>query len=154
TYANGEYRLWFEADLHDQLQLVQVLDRLGRMGVDPVRIMLISVGEYRGIAHFMGLGQLHADQLGALVDEAGKLPGQALGLPAAAWAALTAPAPTGLAAISRARSPQLRFLGEAFARLQQEYPSRSDGLSLTQRRTLLASQEGTATAGQMFRRVL
>src|SRR5215813_2391009 len=70
AYANGEYRLWFEADLHDQLQLVQVLDRLRRIGVDPVRIMLISVGEYRGIAHFMGLGELHADQLGALVDEA------------------------------------------------------------------------------------
>jgi len=153
AYADGEYRLWFEADLYDQLQLIQVLDRLGRIGVDPVRSMLISVGEYRGIAHFMGLGQLHADQLGALVDEAVTLSGEAVGLATAAWAALTAPAPTELAAISRARSPELRFLGEAFGRLQQEYPSRSDGLSLTQRRILLAAQEGTATAGQMFRSV-
>src|SRR5262249_60617805 len=44
TYTDGEYVLWFEADLHDQLQLVQVLDRLGRFGVDPARIRLISVG--------------------------------------------------------------------------------------------------------------
>lgn len=153
TYTDGEYVLWFEADLHDQLQLVQVLDRLGRFGVDPARIMLISVGEYRGIAHFMGLGQLQADQLAGLVDEAVPLSSEALALATAAWAALTAPAPAELAAISRARSPQLRFLGEAFARLQQEYPSRSDGLTLTERRILLAAQEGSATARQMFGRV-
>jgi len=153
TYADGEYMLWFEADLHDQLQLVQVLDRLSRVGVDPARILLISVGEYRGIAHFMGLGQLHADQLAGLVDEAVQLSGEALALATAAWAALTAPAPTELATISRARSPELRFLGEAFARLQQEYPSRSDGLSLTERRILLAAQDGTATGSQVFRRL-
>lgn len=154
AYADGEYMLWFEADLYDQLQLVQVLDRLIRIGVDPVRMMLISVGEYRGIAHFVGLGQLHADQLGGLVDEAVPLSSEALALASAAWAALTAAAPTDLATISRARSPQLRFVGEAFARLEQEYPSRSDGLSLTERRILLAAQEGTATAAQMFRRVM
>ena len=41
-----------------------------------------------------------------------------------------------------ARSPELRFMGEAFTRLAQEYPWRRDGLSLTERR-LLAAAPGT-----------
>ena len=40
------------------------------------------------------------------------------------------------------RSPQLRFLGEAFDRLAREYPSTRDGLSLTERRILAATPRG------------
>jgi hypothetical protein len=151
--ADGEYVLWFEADLYDQLQLVQVLEALRRLGVDPARMTLVSVGEYRGIAHFGGLGELRADQLAPLAAEGQPLTAEALDLAAAAWAAFTAPDPSGLAAVTRARSPELRFLGEAFARLLQEYPSRTDGLSLTQRRILMAAAEGAGTMGQVFRRV-
>jgi hypothetical protein len=74
-------------------------------------------------------------------------------LAAAAWNAFTAPSPDGLAATARARSPELRYLGEAFARLRQEYPSRTDGLSLTQRRILMAASEPEARAGRVFRQV-
>ncbi|HXM56206.1 MAG TPA: hypothetical protein VOB72_12515 [Candidatus Dormibacteraeota bacterium] len=153
AHADGEYVLWFEADLYDQLQLVQVLDALRRRGVDPARVTLVSVGEYRGIAHFGGLGELRAEQLAQLAGEGRRLDDAAMDLAAAAWAAFTAPDPRGLAPIAAARSPELRFLGEAFARVQQEYPSRTDGLSLTQRRILLAVAGGAATPRDAFRHV-
>ena len=41
---DGDYVLWFEADLFCQLQLTQVLARLGELGVSPGRITLVSVG--------------------------------------------------------------------------------------------------------------
>jgi hypothetical protein len=71
----------------------------------------------------------------------------------AAWAAFRAPDPAGLVEITRVRSPELRFLGEAFGRLLQEYPSRTDGLSLTQRRILLAAASGAGPAGRIFRAI-
>src|SRR5215472_4283761 len=110
AYADGRYVLWFEADLFDQLLLLQVLDALSRLGVAPVRATLVSVGEYRGIAHFAGLGQLTAEQLAPLAAEGTRLTGEALELAAAAWAAFRAPEPAGLVEITSARSPELRFL--------------------------------------------
>ena len=69
-----------------------------------------------------------------------------------AWAALRAPDPGGLAAIVAARSPVLRFLPEAFDRLGREYPPTRDGLSLTERRLMVAVADGAVTAGQAFAR--
>jgi hypothetical protein len=74
----------------------------------------------------------------------------ALALASRAWAALRAPDPRGLAAIVAARSPELRFMPEAFDRLGREYPWTRDGLSLTERRLLAAIAEGAATAGEAF----
>lgn len=70
-----------------------------------------------------------------------------------AWQAFTAPQPDGLMAIAMARSPELRFTGEAFGRLMQEYPAQSDGLSLTERRILLAAAESGAIVGGVFRAI-
>ena len=132
----GDYVLWFEADLYDQLQIAEILARLAR--VDPARIRLRQIGEHVGIAHFGGLGQLEPEQLPALPET--PLSADALRLGADAWRALTAPDPAGLLEIPR--SGELRFIREAFVRLAQEYPWVRDGLSLSERR-LLASAPGT-----------
>jgi hypothetical protein len=140
----GEYMLWFEADLYDQLQLAQIVARLAALGVAPERVTLICIGEHRGSAHFGGLGELGPEQLERLPASAGvTLTADAFASAAQAWAAFRAPDPSGLAAIVTARSPQLRFLPEAFDRLGREYPSTRDGLSLTERR-LLAALPATA----------
>src|ERR687897_3063924 len=60
---DGEYLLWFEADLYDQLQLAQILAGLGGLGVAPERVTLVCIGEYPGIAHFGGRGELEPGQL-------------------------------------------------------------------------------------------
>jgi hypothetical protein len=151
--AHGVYVLWFEADLYDQLQLIQILDALVGHDVEPARVTLVSIGEYPGIAHFGGLGELSPDQLARLPADGVALRPQTMELAVAAWQAFTAPEPEGLAAIAGQHSAELRFLGEAFGRLMQEYPSGSDGLSLTERRILLATAEGPAPAGRVFQLV-
>ena len=150
----GGYLLWFEADLYDQLQIAQILAALGDLGVGPGRVTLVCIGEFPGIPHFGGLGELEPEQLGGLLDTAATpLTAEALDLGAAAWAALRAPDPGGLGQISASRSPQLRFLGEAFDRLAREYPSTRDGLSLTERRILAATPEAGTPAGTVFARL-
>jgi hypothetical protein len=148
---DGEYLLWFEADLYDQLQIAQILARLAELRVPAERITLICIGEYLGIAHFGGLGELRPDQLEGLPEVAAVVLGEdALALATRAWAALRAPDPRGFADIVAARSPELRFMPEAFDRLGREYPWTRDGLSLTERRLLAAMAEGAGTAGEAF----
>ena len=115
---------------------------------------LVCIGEYPGIAHFGGLGELEPGQLPGLLEAATPLTAEALDLGAAAWAALRAADPGGLGEVAASRSPQLRFLGEAFDRLGREYPSTRDGLSLTERRLLAATQQGgEPSAGAVFARL-
>jgi hypothetical protein len=148
---DGEYLLWFEADLYDQLQIAQILARLAGLRVPAARITLICIGEYLGIAHFGGLGELRPDQLEGLPEAAAvTLSDDALALATRAWAGLRAPDPRGFAEIVAMRSPELRFMAEAFDRLGREYPWTRDGLSLTERRLLAAIAEGAATAGVAF----
>jgi hypothetical protein len=148
---DGDYVLWFEADLYDQLQLAQILARLAELRVAPERISLICIGEYLGIAHFGGLGELGPEQLAGLPATAlVTLTEEALALATKAWTALRAPDPRGLAEIVAARSPELRFMAEAFDRLGREYPWTRDGLSLTERRLLAAIASGAPAAGDAF----
>ncbi|GIH07845.1 hypothetical protein Rhe02_59120 [Rhizocola hellebori] len=148
----GEYVLWFEADLYDQLQIIQILARLAGLGVPAQRITLICIGEHPSIARFGGLGELTAEQLRELpaTNARIQLTGAALRLATDAWAAFCAPTPEGLRAIAESRSRELRFLGEAFDRLSREYPSARDGLSLTERRILAAVADGAGNAGAAF----
>jgi Domain of unknown function (DUF1835) len=149
---DGEYVLWFEADLYDQLQIAEILARLADLGVPAERITLICIGEHAGIARFGGLGELTAGQLRELphTNACARLTSAALELATRAWAAFRTPSPEGLGAIAAARLGELRFLGEAFDRLSREYPARRDGLSLTERRVLAAVADGAPDAGTAF----
>jgi hypothetical protein len=153
---DGEYVLWFEADLYDQLQITEILARLAGLGVPAGRITLICIGEHAGIARFGGLGELTAEQLRELpqTNACARLTPAALELATRAWAAFRAPAPGGLSAIAAARLGELRFLGEAFDRLSREYPATRDGLSLTERRVLAAVADGAPSAGRAVARAM
>jgi hypothetical protein len=149
---DGEYVLWFEADLYDQLQIIQVLARLSDLRVPPHRVTLICIGEHAGIARFGGLGELTAAQLRELpaTNACARLTPAAFTAAAAAWDAFRSSTPHGLRAVADARSGELRFLGEAFDRLGREFPATRDGLSLTERRILAAVAGGAPDAGTAF----
>jgi hypothetical protein len=153
---DGEYVLWFEADLYDQLQIIEILARLADLGVPAGRITLICIGEHPGIARFGGLGELTAGQLRELphTNACARLTPAALELATRAWAAFRAPTPEGLGAIAAARLGELRFLGEAFDRLSREYPATRDGLSLTERRVLAAVADGVPDAWRAVGRAM
>jgi hypothetical protein len=154
TARQGEYVLWFEADLYDQLQIAEILARLAGLGVPAGRITLICIGEHPGIARFGGLGELTAGQLRELphTSACARLTPAALELATRAWAAFRAPTPETLGVIAATRLGELRFLGEAFDRLSREYPATRDGLSLTERRVLAAIADGAPDAGTAFAR--
>ena len=148
---DGEYVLWFEADLYDQLQIAQILARLAELGVPAERITLICIGEYLGIAHFGGLGRA--------APRSARGPARGCGGDAHRRRARARQPRVGGAARARparargdrvGASPELRFMPEAFDRLGREYPWTRDGLSLTERRLLAAVAEGAATAGEAF----
>ena len=153
AHRDGEFVLWFEADLYDQLQIVQILAMLRALAVPPGAITLICIGEHVGSAHFGGLGELSSEQLRRLPGHAATtLTSAALEHASAAWTALRGSDPGGLNTIAATRSRELRFLAAAFERLSREYPSTRDGLSLTERRIVAAVADGAPTAGAAFER--
>ena len=149
-HASHDLTLWFEADLHDQLQLIQVLSRLGRYVKRP-RVRMISIGEHPDRARFGGLGELTAAQLETLRPLARPITSEGIELATRAWQAFTASEPSALVALAGVVSGELRYVGDAVSRLLQEYPSASDGLSLTQRRILLAVDRGAGTFAEVLR---
>ena len=55
-----------EHDLFDQLNLIQLLSRIGRTDVVARKVSLISIDSFPGHPRFKGLGELKADELGSL----------------------------------------------------------------------------------------
>jgi MerR, DNA binding/Domain of unknown function (DUF1835) len=140
--------VWFEHDLYDQLQLLDVLALAGRAGGVPE---LIVAGSFPGKPSFRGLGELTADELETLWPSRTTAAPGTLAAAASAWDALRRPEPSALAAYAIADIPQLPFLRPALQRLLEELPAPRDGLSGTERRALQAIAAGAATPLAAFR---
>ncbi|HYO49233.1 MAG TPA: DUF1835 domain-containing protein, partial [Chloroflexia bacterium] len=54
-----EVVLWFEHDLYDQLQLIQILDWFSRRDLGKTTISLICIGSHPELPNFRGLGELN-----------------------------------------------------------------------------------------------
>jgi DNA-binding transcriptional MerR regulator len=140
--------LWFEHDLYDQLQLLDILALASATGGTPE---LIVVGSFPGKPSFRGLGELTAAQLETLwPSRAAATPGM-LAAAASAWDTLRQPQPSALAAFATADVAGLPFLGAALRRLLEELPAPIDGLSGTERRALQAIAAGATTPSAAFR---
>jgi hypothetical protein len=146
--SGDEIVLWFEADLYDQFQLLDIVERARRYGVAADRLSAHVVDAWPGIEDFAGLGQLTPDDLKALASR----PRDTIDLDfaARAWAALTG-TPTALAEIAHAKiGGALRFVPDAFARWMREFPWTGDGLTLTERRVVNALAKRDASAEDLF----
>jgi len=139
--------LWFEHDLYDQLQL---LDVLALAHAEEVAPELIVVGSFPGRPSFAGLGELTADELETLWPAREPATAGALELAASAWAALCAPQPTALAEWARRDVAELPFVAAALRRLLEELPAPSNGLSGTERRALEAVAADARTPPAAF----
>jgi len=140
--------VWFEHDLYDQLQLIDVLALASAMAAAPE---LIVVGSFPGKPSFRGLGELTADQLESLWPSRTAASPRVLAAAVSAWDALGQPEPSALATLATAGIPELPFAGPALQRLLEELPAPRDGLSGTERRTLQAIAAGAVTPGAAFR---
>jgi redox-sensitive transcriptional activator SoxR len=142
-----EVVLWFEHDLYDQLQL---LDVLALAEADEVAPELIVVGSFPGKPSFAGLGELTANELETLWPSRRRAAPATLRAATNAWAALQAPEPTTLAQWATRDTAQLPFLAPALRRLLEELPAPGDGLSGTERRALHAIADGAHTPPAAF----
>ena len=61
--------LWFEHDLLDQLQLLQLLDWFAAAPVPSAKLGIVCIGTFPGVEAFRGLGQLRPAQMGTLLHQ-------------------------------------------------------------------------------------
>ena len=139
--------LWFEHDLYDQLQLLDVLALAHTAQAAPE---LIVIGSFPGKPSFAGLGELTASELETLWPSRRRAEPAALQAAAIAWPAVQAPEPTALAEWATRESTHLPFLAPALRRLLEELPAPTDGLSGTERRALEVIAGGARTPPAAF----
>jgi hypothetical protein len=140
--ADDETVLWFEHDLYDQLQLLQILDWFSRQDLAGARVSLIQIGKHAEVPAFYGLGQLTGRQLADLLPLRQKVRAEQYAIGREAWTAFCAPDPTGLAGLAQRSFRSMPFLSAALQRCLEEYPSVADGLSRTERQLLDAGAAG------------
>jgi Domain of unknown function (DUF1835) len=149
--AHQEVILWFEHDLYDQLQMIQLLDWFSHQDRTPSTISLICINAFPGFAHFTGLGQLNASQLRSLYERRRPLTEAAFTLGSAAWKAYCSPDPRALEAFLQQDTSALPFLKAALLRHLEQFPALQGGLSRTERQILEVVAKGVLTPLEIFR---
>src|SRR3954468_2725101 len=142
-----ELILWFEHDLFDQLNLIQLLTWVRECVPATKPVSLICVDAFPGRDDFKGLGQLTPGELATLMEARQQVGASHYALAKRAWLAFRAPTPEALDRLRGQETAALPFLAPAITRFLQEYPSTRDGLSRTERRLLeLAGADGISLA--------
>ena len=146
--ARRETVLWFEHDLHDQLQLIQILDRIA---AHPSRssARLISIDRYAGRERFTGLGELSPDELAALWPERALIADETFDAAARAYDVVRSADAVALAAVAGEQHPGLPFLAAALRRLLEERPWSGEGFGRSEWQILRAVAAGAHTPAEV-----
>lgn len=151
--AYDELVLWYEHDLFDQLNLIQLLSWL-RGRLPPHKpVSLVSINAFPGHAAFKGLGELSPDELASLFDTRRLITDREYEVADRAWQTFRAPTPEPLDALRRTRAASLPYLVPALDRFLQEYPAVGDGLSRSERRLLSLAADGPIALRAVFPRM-
>jgi hypothetical protein len=143
TALGGErLTLWLEHDLYDQLQLLQVLDRVAGAPDRRAEVRLAQADDYLGTMGDAALRRLGEDAAPVEEDQ--------LEIAAAAWKAFRAPTPAPLVALLERDLGTLPFLRDALLRLLEELPAPGTGLSRTERQILELLSVGPSTPKRLF----
>jgi hypothetical protein len=141
--SGKEIVLWFERDLFDQLQLLQVLDRLA----DAHRLPRISAVEVDS-----PVGSLATVDLIAAYARARPYAAAELALGRLGWAAFRAADPRDLEKLALEGAAELPALAPALRRLLQQFPGVGDGLSRTEREVVATLAAGPLPFEELFER--
>lgn len=141
--------LWFEHDLYDQLQLLQILATLA---IQPgTSAQLIAIDSFPGVVPFHGLGQLTTAQLATLWPQRRTVTPAQRALASRAWKAFTAADPGAVRRLIESDLTALPFLRSALERLLEEHPAPPTGLPRTERQFLAAVAAGHQRSDDIFR---
>ncbi len=135
--AFDRIELWFETDLHDQLQIAELLSRLAAQPPAAAPLLALSPPPLSSQveAAARAMRAVSASDYVAAVSM---------------WRAFRAASPDDVLSIASSEGalPEARA---SFARLLEEYPSPRDGLGRIERQALLAIRDGAITPGLAFR---
>lgn len=137
-----EVVLWFEHDLYDQLQLIQILDWFAGQQLGRTKLTLICEDRY--------LGPLRPDELLSMYPGRRPVTSAQLQLAAEAWRALCAAEPNSLARLVREDTSALPYLQGALLRHLEQFPSTRNGLSRTERQILEIAGAELLLVGSIF----
>lgn len=135
-HAYDELVLWYEHDLFDQLNLIQLLARIGRDR--PIRkpVSLISIDSYPGHPNFKGLGELAPEDIAKLYAERRRVTPEQFAVAARAWDAFRSQDRARMESLLLEDTTALPFLGRALRRYLDEAPDEPGGLTRSERRLL------------------
>lgn len=148
-----ELILWFEHDLFDQLNLIQLLAWIRERLPSARAVSLICIGSFPGHPRFKGLGELAPDELATLLETRVRVSEPQYLLAERAWQAFRQPTPEALDRLRHTDTSALPYLSAAIARFLQEYPWTADGLSRTERRLLELADAGPIKLSAVFPRM-
>jgi hypothetical protein len=137
-----EITLWFEHDLYDQLQLLQLLDWFATCELGATRLSLVCGPEYLGNSTAARLRErfpLRETVSDAQLDVARR-----------AWAAFRAADPTAIEVALAEDTSALPFLAAALRRHLEQFPSTRNGLARAEAQALDAIARGVKTLGDAF----
>ncbi|NQZ06142.1 MAG: DUF1835 domain-containing protein [Algicola sp.] len=135
-------RLWFEHDLYDQLQLLQILNELPSDVLSTHQVSLICTENY--------LGLLSPDELLALQQFEQPLSEAHIQLASRAWQAFCSPRPTDWQDLLEHNTDVLPFLSGAVERMLQQYPGVGHGLCRVAHCILASLEADDKTAQALF----
>jgi hypothetical protein len=148
-----ELILWFEHDLFDQLNLIQLLTWLRDRLRDLKPVSLVCIGSFPGRPHFKGLGELTPSELASLLNTRQPVSDAQYALAERAWRAFRGSTPEALEHLRQTETAALPYLAAALTRFLQEYPWTRDGLSRSERRLLQLAAGGTIDLRTAFPRM-
>jgi Domain of unknown function (DUF1835) len=137
-----EVVLWFEDDLYDQLQLIQLLDFFGRGAARGKTLSVIVVDGY--------IPPLSTDEIKRLDKVRQRVTAEQLELAKRAWRAFGSEDPTSISRLLEESTTPLKYLAPALRRHLEEFPSTDNGLSRSEREALSAIQAGHSTPVAAF----
>ena len=148
-----ELVLWYEHDLFDQLNLIQLLSWLAALPGGSPRTTLISINTFPGRDHFRGLGELTPPELASLFGARQLVGASQFALAQASWQAFRSSDPRSIERLLDGDTSALPFLAAALRRHLEEFPWTGDGLSRTERRLLALLATGPGVLGAIFPRM-
>ncbi|GAC1390946.1 MAG: DUF1835 domain-containing protein [Vulcanimicrobiaceae bacterium] len=138
-----EIVLWFEHDLFDQLQILQILDYLGVRSLPLGKVQLIQSDDF--------LGMLAPEELLALQSKRRPVNAATFRLAKEVWDAYRQETPQALYELQDRVTSEMRHLHSAIRRLFEEYPGKATGLSRTQTQILDTVAGGVNRKDDIFR---
>lgn len=136
--AYDEVVLWFEHDLYDQLQLIEVCHRINEKMTPLPKLSIVSIDTHPEVPFFHGFGNLTVAMMEGLYTERKDFTQGELQKGCELWRCLVSESPMKLAEIVKEEIEGWPYMVKALNRFCHEFPDINTGLTLTQTYLLLA----------------